>query len=112
MFNRLHHDTGARIHLDLNNLLVSERWLGESPTAFLDSLTAEVAWVHVAGQKDVPYPVDDHSRRPSPRCMALLEQVNPRVPVILEWDRDRPSFHSLLPIIDPEGARSVANTAI
>lgn len=112
MFNQLHQRCGTAIHLDFNNLLVSERWLGESPAAFLDALTAEVAWGHVAGQEDVPLPVDDHSRRPSAACMELLEYAAPTAPVILEWDRHRPSLEELLPVIAPKEAEHVAHTLI
>jgi uncharacterized protein (UPF0276 family) len=97
MFNELHRRRGTAIHLDLNNLLVTERWLGESPKAFLDALTADVAWVHVAGHEDVPLPVDDHSHLPSQACLGLLGRVPPGAPVIFEWDRHRPSFADLLP---------------
>ena len=107
MFNELHRRCGAPIHLDLNNLLVTERWLGEGPSAFLDRLRADVAWVHVAGHQDVALPVDDHSRMPSAACMELLARVSPSVPVILEWDRERPSFRELLPAISPEQAANV-----
>lgn len=96
MFNALHQRHGVRIHLDLNNLLVTERWLGEPPDEFLDALTAEIAWIHVAGHGDVPQPIDDHSALPSAQCMALLQRVDSRAPVILEWDRERPSFESLM----------------
>ena len=41
MFNQLHECCGTLLHLDLNNLLVSERWLGETPETFLEPLTAE-----------------------------------------------------------------------
>ena len=102
MFNQLHERCGARVHLDLNNLLVSERWLGETPGAFLDPLTADIAWVHVAGHDDVPLPIDDHSRMPTAACMALLAGVAPTVPVILEWDRERPPLQKLLPAISAE----------
>lgn len=97
MFNELHRQTGAGIHLDLNNLLVTDRWLGETPDEFLVALTAEVAWVHVAGHTDVPLPLDDHSQLPSPDCLALLDRVPSGVPVIFEWDRDRPPLDDLLP---------------
>ncbi|MGB3052965.1 MAG: DUF692 family multinuclear iron-containing protein [Polyangiales bacterium] len=112
MFNEIHQRCGTAIHLDLNNLLVCERWLGESPAAFLDALTAEIAWVHVAGQEDVPLPVDDHSRRPSAACMKLLDDAAPAAPVILEWDRHRPSLQELLPVIAPKEAERVANALV
>lgn len=99
MFNTLHRRCGATIHLDLNNLIINHRWLGESPKAFLDELTADVAWVHVAGHRDLPMPIDDHSRMPTLACMELLDRVDPGVPVILEWDRERPPFEELLPAI-------------
>jgi len=102
MFNQLYERCGAPVHLDLNNLLVSERWLGESPEAFLDPLTADIAWVHVAGHDDVPLPIDDHSRMPTAACMELLARVAPTVPVILEWDRERPPLQKLLPAISAE----------
>lgn len=109
MFNALHERCGAAIHLDLNNLLVNERWLGETPAAFLDALTADVAWVHVAGHQDVPMPIDDHSRMPNRECMALLGGLSGRAPVILEWDRERPSLEELLPIIADQEATHAAN---
>lgn len=99
MFNRLHESCGTAIHLDLNNLLVTERWLGERPADFLGGLRADVAWVHVAGHADVPLPVDDHSCMPSAACMKLLEHLSPSAPVILEWDRERPRLRDLLPAL-------------
>lgn len=109
MFNALHEACGTAIHLDLNNLLINERWLGETPAAFLDSLTAEVAWVHVAGHQDVPMPIDDHSRMPSSDCMALLEKLCARPPVVLEWDRERPNLGELLPILAVREATDAAS---
>lgn len=100
MFNTLHRQHGVRVHLDLNNLLVTERWLGDSPGDFLDALTAEVAWIHVAGHGDVPQPIDDHSALPNAQCMALLQRVDSRAPAILEWDRERPSFDGLMAGLD------------
>jgi uncharacterized protein (UPF0276 family) len=91
----------------LNNLLVSERWLGEPPGAFLDALTADIAWMHVAGHDDVALPVDDHSRMPTAACMDLLAQLAPSVPVILEWDRERPTLRKLLPAISAEPVQRV-----
>ena len=96
MFNALHSRCGSAIHLDLNNLIVNERWLGETPDSFLDALTADVAWIHVAGHQDVPMPIDDHSAMPSERCLGLLGRVTAEAPVILEWDRERPTFDILL----------------
>ena len=107
VFNQLQQRCGASIHLDLNNLLVSERWLGETPEDFLNTLTADIAWVHVAGHDEVPLPVDDHSCMPSTLCMGLLARVPPSVPVILEWDRDRPSLDKLLPAISAETVQHV-----
>ena len=101
MFNQLHRRCGTAIHLDLNNLLVSERWLGEIPSDFLDELTADIAWVHVAGHADVPLPVDDHSCFPTAACLKLIDRIDPSAPVILEWDRERPRFHELLPAMTP-----------
>lgn len=108
MFNELHRRTGAGIHLDLNNLLVTERWLGETPAAFLDALTADVAWTHVAGHADVPLPIDDHSGLPSTACLALLDLVQSDAPVIFEWDRDRPPFEHVLPALMSERMQGVA----
>jgi uncharacterized protein (UPF0276 family) len=112
MFNTLHQRCGTRLHLDLNNLLVSERWLGEPPARFLDALTAEIAWVHVAGHEDVPLPVDDHSRMPNAACMKLLERIAPTAPVILEWDHHRPSLHALLPAIAAESMRRITSAPL
>ena len=103
MFNGLHASCGASIHLDLNNLLVNERWLGETPTAFLNELEADIAWAHVAGHQDVEKPIDDHSAMPSEACMRLVEQVPEGTPVILEWDRERPSFETIVPALTDDG---------
>ena len=100
MFNELHQRCGAPIHLDFNNLLVNERWLGEKPEAFLDALTAEVAWAHVAGHQNVDMPIDDHSAMPSAQCMRLLSYLRDDTTVILEWDRERPALRSLLPALE------------
>jgi uncharacterized protein (UPF0276 family) len=105
MFNQLHERAGTLLHLDLNNLLVTERWLGESPEAFLDRLTADIAWVHVAGHENVPLPIDDHSGMPTAACMDLLARVASSAPVILEWDRERPPLQKLLPAISAEQVR-------
>jgi len=112
MFNELHRQCGTAIHLDLNNLIVNERWLGDAPSTFLGALTADVAWVHVAGHQDVPLPVDDHSRMPSAACMRLLTQVDAAVPVILEWDRKRPPLHELLPAISSVEAEYAGSAAL
>jgi uncharacterized protein (UPF0276 family) len=111
-FNILHERCGTGIHLDLNNLIINERWLGESPDAFLRALEAEITCVHVAGHQDVPLPVDDHSSMPSSACMKLLEGVAPEVPVVLEWDRERPSLGDLLPAIAQEEADRVGQAAL
>lgn len=107
MFNRLHERCGTAIHLDLNNLLVTERWIGEPPGDFLGGLRADLAWIHVAGHADVPLPVDDHSCMPSAACMKLLDELPPNVPVILEWDRERPRLSELLPAISERQAAGV-----
>ena len=112
MFNELHARCGSLVHLDLNNLIVNERWLGEAPAPFLDALTAGVAWVHVAGHADVPTPIDDHSAMPSAECLALLERVDTDVPVILEWDRERPPFDELVPAIHAAEAVRVGHIAL
>lgn len=108
MFNALRRQCGTAIHLDLNNLIVNERWLGETPDAFLDTLTADIAWVHVAGHQNVPMPIDDHSAMPSARCMKLLSRVKDEAPVILEWDRERPALDTLLPAISSAEAEHAA----
>ena len=108
MFNTLHREQGTAIHLDLNNLIVNERWLGETPGEFLDALTADVAWMHVAGHQNVPMPIDDHSAMPSVRCMELLSRVKVEAPVILEWDRERPTLDALLPAISSAEANHAA----
>lgn len=100
MFNELYQRCGAPIHLDLNNLLVNERWLGEKPEAFLDALTAEVGWAHVAGHQNVEMPIDDHSAMPSAQCMRLVSYLRDDTAVILEWDRERPALRSLLPVLE------------
>ena len=109
MFNALHERCGTAVHLDLNNLLVNERWLGETPASFLGVLRADVAWVHVAGHQDVPMPIDDHSCFPSAACMELLRDIDAGKPVILEWDRERPSLGELLPIIADQEATHAAS---
>jgi uncharacterized protein (UPF0276 family) len=108
MFNGLAASCASAIHLDLNNLLVNERWLGEAPEAFLDRLDADIAWIHVAGHQDVEKPIDDHSAMPSRACLRLLDSVPTEAPVILEWDRERPSFDALVPRLTETGASDAA----
>ena len=112
MSNALADRCGTAIHLDLNNLIVNERWLGESPDLFLDSLQAPIAWVHLAGHQEVPMPIDDHSRLPGPDCMGLLRRVGPGVPAIVEWDRERPPLHELLHALSGMEAGHVVDATV
>ena len=107
MFNQLHQRCGTLIHLDLNNLLVTEKWLDESPGEFLDALTSDIAWVHVANHTEATQPVDDHCGVPSEACLSLLDRITPQVPVILEWDRDRPAFDDLVDSVSMKQAAVV-----
>jgi uncharacterized protein (UPF0276 family) len=104
MFHGLASSCGSAIHLDLNNLLVNERWLGETPEVFLDRLEAQVAWIHVAGHQAVEKPIDDHGAMPSKACLRLLHSVADNAPVILEWDRERPSYDGLMSAMSAQEA--------
>ncbi|WP_295524031.1 DUF692 domain-containing protein [uncultured Pseudacidovorax sp.] len=97
--------TGCGLLLDLNNVHVSCRNLGQDAAAYLDGFPAEaVMELHIAGHSPDPVHgdallVDTHDRAVAPEVWALLGRFlrrhGPR-PVLLERDGDVPAFADLM----------------
>lgn len=97
--------TGCGLLLDVNNVHVSCRNLGQDAQAYLDGFPAEaVMELHIAGHSPDPVHgeallVDTHDRAVAPEVWALLRHFlgrhGPR-PVLLERDGDVPAFADLM----------------
>ncbi|RDI22855.1 hypothetical protein DFR41_107258 [Pseudacidovorax intermedius] len=97
--------TGCGLLLDVNNVHVSCRNLGQYAQAYLDDFPAEaVMELHIAGHSPDPVHgeallVDTHDRAVAPEVWGLLRHFlgrhGPR-PVLLERDGDVPAFADLM----------------
>lgn len=97
--------TGCGLLLDVNNVHVSCRNLGQDAQAYLDDFPAEaVMELHIAGHSPDPVHgeallVDTHDRAVAPEVWGLLRHFlgrhGPR-PVLLERDGDVPAFADLM----------------
>ncbi|WP_017761006.1 MNIO family bufferin maturase [Pseudacidovorax intermedius] len=97
--------TGCGLLLDVNNVHVSCRNLGQDAQAHLDDFPAEaVMELHIAGHSPDPVHgeallVDTHDRAVAPEVWGLLRHFlgrhGPR-PVLLERDGDVPAFADLM----------------
>ncbi|SIQ52799.1 DUF692 domain-containing protein [Pseudacidovorax sp. RU35E] len=97
--------TGCGLLLDLNNVQVSCRNLGQDAWAYVDAFPAQaVMELHIAGHAPDPVRgeallVDTHDRAVAPEVWTLLTQFlhrhGPR-PVLLERDEDVPAFTDLM----------------
>jgi uncharacterized protein len=94
-------EANAGLLLDVNNLYLNGKNLGQNPLALLTALPLErVTQIHIAGHvHDGTRLLDTHSR---PVCVEVwdlyreaLRRVGP-VPVLLEWDQDIPSLNAVL----------------
>jgi len=101
----------AGILLDVNNVFVSARNHGFSPTAYLDGLPARrVQQMHLAGHSEAAgFLLDDHGSHVTSEVWQLFEHALARfgaLPTIIEWDERVPGLAELE--AEAELARAVA----
>lgn len=101
----LAHRTGCALLLDVNNIVVSAHNLTLDPSAWLDRLPADaVAEIHLAGHHRAEEDgqtmlIDDHGARVAPAVWYLYARALQRfgrVPTLIEWDSNLPSFGVLI----------------
>jgi uncharacterized protein (UPF0276 family) len=102
-------ETGCRLLLDVNNLVVNAANHDRGATEGFAGLPWDaVAEIHVAGHEARgELLLDTHSRPVPDGVLALLAEAlrhDPQIPVLVEWDRDLPSVEVLL----AEAARAEA----
>jgi len=91
---------GAKLLLDLNNVLVSARNFGFDPMRYVEGIPASAVWqFHLANHSDRGhYAFDDHAGAVPPAVWALYEvairHLGP-VSTLVEWDQDVPAWHEL-----------------
>lgn len=98
--NELAARTGAGLLLDLNNVYVNSQNYGIDPCEFVDNINiAAVEQLHLAGFTDMgDFLFDTHSKpvaEPVWQLFSRFIERKPRVPVLIEWDDDIPSFQRL-----------------
>ncbi|RZA26849.1 MAG: DUF692 family protein [Proteobacteria bacterium] len=110
-FAELLQRTGAGILLDLNNLFVNFKNLGQDPEHFLRALRPEsVGYFHLAGhsvQNEVL--IDTHDQPVPDSVWSIYKKAReffPGIPSVVEWDGNIPEFEVLL--AESEKARSFA----
>jgi uncharacterized protein (UPF0276 family) len=93
--------SGCALLLDVNNVYVSARNLGQDARAFIMGLPSDaVREIHVAGHSNNgSILIDDHGSRVCEEVWALYEfalaRIGPR-PTLIEWDNDIPSLATLV----------------
>jgi len=93
--------SGCGLLLDVNNIYVNERNLGQSAAAFLDNIAAKhIQQIHVAGHSDYgSYVIDTHDAPVRPEVFELYRLACQRLgPVnsMIERDDHIPEFEVLL----------------
>lgn len=99
------HRTGCGLLLDVNNVYVSARNMGENPGYALRAMPFQhAAQIHLAGHRVADSPagvfrIDDHGSAVCDEVWALhdaaLAEIGP-LPTLIEWDNDIPTFNRLL----------------
>jgi uncharacterized protein len=93
--------SGCALLLDINNVYVSSRNLGQDARAFIEGIpAAAVAEFHLAGHSDKgSVLIDDHGSRVCDEVWKLyafaLARIGPR-PTLIEWDSDIPPLATLV----------------
>ncbi len=105
--------TGCGLLLDLNNLFVNSCNLGIDPISYLELLPLEsVQQFHIAGHKqENGIRVDTHDEPVVDEVWALYRLAKnrwPKVPTLLEWDANIPSFSRLMEEVNK--AKRLSNT--
>lgn len=102
--NALSERTGCGFILDVNNVYVSANNLGFDPAAYIRALDcSRVGEIHLAGHhvRDTEHGIlliDDHGGRVSDPVWSLCEialELSGRIPVLIEWDNNVPTFEVL-----------------
>ncbi len=93
--------TGCGLLLDVNNIYVNERNLGQSATQFLDHISPQhIQQIHVAGHSDYgSYVIDTHDAPVRPEVFELYRRACQRfgpVNSMIERDDHIPEFDVLL----------------
>jgi uncharacterized protein (UPF0276 family) len=99
--NALAAATQCKILLDVNNLYVNQKNLGQDASDFIDTLhTSIVKEIHLGGYTDKgEYLLDAHNNPVSEPVWALYEAAIQKfsgTPTLIEWDNDLPDFQELL----------------
>jgi uncharacterized protein len=100
------HRTGCGLLLDVNNVYVSARNLGEDADAYLSTIpTDAVGEIHLAGHSVKSFAdgtqirIDDHGSRVDAPVWELYRQAVRRIgrrPTLVEWDTDVPPLEVLV----------------
>ncbi len=93
--------SGAGILLDVNNLYVNQRNLGEDPLRFIAALRPEdVGYFHLAGHTDQGDVLVDTHDQPVPdsvwKLFAKVKEKFRHQPAIVEWDGNIPDIEVLI----------------
>mgnify|MGYP000042638541 FL=1 len=99
--NALARETGCSILLDVNNLYVNQKNLGQNAKQFIETINKKyVSEMHLGGYTDKgEFLLDAHNNPVSDPVWALYElalQKMKDVPTLIEWDNDLPEFSTLL----------------
>lgn len=98
--NEICRRTNCRLLLDVNNVYVTSKNMGEDPHLFLEEIETDfVKQFHLAGYEEQDKVlVDTHSRCVSQEVWDLFKMANkifaPQ-PTVIEWDRDIPDFEEM-----------------
>lgn len=97
--------TGCRLLLDLNNIIVQAHNHGLNPDAYLNRFEADmIAEIHLAGHTEEEHDdhiikIDTHSQPVPDSVWSLYARALKRfnaVPTLIEWDKDMPALDVLL----------------
>lgn len=107
--------TGAGVLLDLNNLYVNQRNVGNDPAGYFEEIPGDaILQMHLAGYSDPgSFYFDTHSAPVHPPVWDLFKtamRLYPLVPVCIEWDEDVPEFSVLEEEV--ERARSLRRSVL
>lgn len=99
--NALASETGCSILLDVNNLYVNQKNLGQDAKLFIETINNKyVSEMHLGGYTDKgDFLLDAHNNPVSDPVWELYELALKKmkgVPTLIEWDNDLPEFSILL----------------
>ena len=99
--NTLANETQCEILLDVNNLCVNQKNLGQNAIKFINTLNPSIVKeIHLGGYTDKgDYFLDAHNNPVSEPVWLLYEFAIQKlidVPTLIEWDNDLPDFKTLV----------------